>query len=275
MLRPAMRSPLQPIMHSPLQARRRGSAAAPSFAFEDLFQSSEPGVVFDIHPSMLWQDSARTVAVTADGDPVACIDDTSGNANNALQITAGKRPLYRTDGTLHWLEPDGLDDAAVTATINAGGADKATIFAAIRMVDTGIRMIYELSSAWWMSNGAFSLYQSGSDLIAASHGTTAAIPGHEAAKSASGDTVLVITHDISGDLTTIEANGVAGTPATADQGAGSFGDYSLNLFGRNNTSELPSTARLYSLTVRFAASTAEEKAAARALLAQRSGVTLP
>lgn len=274
MLRPAMRPPLRPIMHSPLQARR-GGGSAHAFAFTDLFAAGEGGIIFDIHPTRLWQDNARTVPVTADGQPAACIDDESGNANHALQVTSGKRPLYRTDGTRHWLEPDGVDDAAVVATMPAGGSDKATVFAAIKLVGTGISMVYETSFAWWQNHGAFALYQSGSTVIAASHGTTAAIPDHEAVTAASGDTVLVVTHDIAGDLTTIEANGVAGTPATGDQGAGVFGNYSLNLFGRNNSAELPSTARLYALVVRFATSTSDEITSARALLAERAGVTLP
>lgn len=127
MLRPAMRPPLRPIMHSPLQARR-GCGSAPAFAFTDLFAAGEGGIIFDIHPSRLWQDSARTVPVTADGQPVGCIDDESGNANHALQVTSGQRPLYKTDGSLRWLEGDGVDDdlivtlpaSMVGLTITAG-----------------------------------------------------------------------------------------------------------------------------------------------------------
>ena len=42
----------------------------------------------------LWQDTAGTVPVAASGDPVGRIDDKSGNLHNALQGTAGERPLY-------------------------------------------------------------------------------------------------------------------------------------------------------------------------------------
>jgi hypothetical protein len=65
-----------------------------------------------------WQDSARTVAVTADSDPVGAIDDASGNGNHLLQATAGRRPLYRTglQNGLPGLTFDGGDDF-LTATI--------------------------------------------------------------------------------------------------------------------------------------------------------------
>jgi hypothetical protein len=62
--------------------------------------------------STLWQDSARTVPVTADGDPVWVMDDKSGSGNHlTMRFGASARPLYKTSGGLHWLEFDGVDDA--------------------------------------------------------------------------------------------------------------------------------------------------------------------
>lgn len=58
----------------------------------------------------LWQDTAGTVPVTADGQSVARMDDKSGNGLHAVQATASKRPAYRTDGALHWLQFDDVDD---------------------------------------------------------------------------------------------------------------------------------------------------------------------
>ena len=48
--------------------------------------------------------------VTADGDPVGLMIDQSGNGNHATQSVSGRRPVYRTDGVLHFLEFDGIDD---------------------------------------------------------------------------------------------------------------------------------------------------------------------
>ena len=60
--------------------------------------------------STLWQDTAGTSPVTADGQSVARIDDKSGNGRHMIQGTAANRPLYKTDGTLHWLLFDGVND---------------------------------------------------------------------------------------------------------------------------------------------------------------------
>jgi hypothetical protein len=60
--------------------------------------------------STLWQDTAGTTPVTADGQSVARIDDKSGNGRHMIQGTAAARPLYKTAGGLHWLLFDGVDD---------------------------------------------------------------------------------------------------------------------------------------------------------------------
>ena len=44
----------------------------------------------------LFTDSARTTAVTADGDAIGSISDKSGNNYHQLQATAGNRPIYKT-----------------------------------------------------------------------------------------------------------------------------------------------------------------------------------
>jgi len=76
-----------------------------------LYQNNEQGAWYD--PSdltTLYQDSAGTTPVAADGDPVGLMLDKSGNGNHASQSTSASRPIYRTDGALHWLESDGVDD---------------------------------------------------------------------------------------------------------------------------------------------------------------------
>ena len=73
------------------------------------------GLVLHYDPadiSTLFQDSAGTTPVTADGDPVARINDVTGSGVNLDDpINDAGRPTYRTDGTLHWLELDGVDDS--------------------------------------------------------------------------------------------------------------------------------------------------------------------
>lgn len=52
--------------------------------------------------STLYQDSAGTTPVTADGDPVGLVQDKSGNGLDAT-ASGSARPTYKTDGTYHWL----------------------------------------------------------------------------------------------------------------------------------------------------------------------------
>lgn len=95
----------------------------PSFAFKtfgfgssefsplDLFAGGKQGVWYDpSDKSTLFQDVAGTVPVTKDGDPVALMRDKSGNSNHATQTVSTSRPIYKTDGVLHWLQFDGIDD---------------------------------------------------------------------------------------------------------------------------------------------------------------------
>ena len=76
-----------------------------------LFREGQQGAWYDPSDlSTLFQDSAGTIPVTTDGDPVGLMLDKSGNDNHASQSTPAAKPTYRTDGTLHWLEFDGVDD---------------------------------------------------------------------------------------------------------------------------------------------------------------------
>lgn len=75
-----------------------------------LFAQGQQGVWYEPKPQYLFQDAAGTVPVTADGDPVGMMLDLSGNGNHATQSASARRPIYRTDGALHWLATDGADD---------------------------------------------------------------------------------------------------------------------------------------------------------------------
>lgn len=56
--------------------------------------------------STLFQDTAGTVPVTANGQTVARVNDSSGSSNGYMFARAGSF-TYQTDGTLHWLAPSG------------------------------------------------------------------------------------------------------------------------------------------------------------------------
>ena len=104
-----------------------------------LFSAGEQGAFYIPRPVVngtqaLFQDDAGTDPVTADGDPVGRMLDQSGNGNHATQSVSGSRPVYRTDGTLHWLQGNGsnqyLESQAygrpVTAIVAAKHTDNDT-----------------------------------------------------------------------------------------------------------------------------------------------------
>lgn len=81
-----------------------------------LFDDNQYGVWFDPSDiSTLFQDVAGTIPVTTDGQPVALMLDKSGNDFHAKQTNNSYRPLYKTNGNLHWLQFDGSNDHLIIA----------------------------------------------------------------------------------------------------------------------------------------------------------------
>lgn len=83
--------------------------------------------------STLFQDSAGTTPVTADGDPVGKMLDKSGNGNHLTQATAGSRPLYKTSGGLSWLLFDGVDDYLIGGDVLDLGSNGYFASIAVRL----------------------------------------------------------------------------------------------------------------------------------------------
>lgn len=115
-----------------LNMLRDGGVYNPQF----LFDGGVNGALYDVSVlSSMFQDAAGTIPVTADGEPVGLIKDLSGNGNHASQATATARPVYRTDGTYHWLESDGVDDKLVTGNIDLTSTDELHLSAAIGVLE--------------------------------------------------------------------------------------------------------------------------------------------
>jgi hypothetical protein len=93
--------------------------------------SLSPSAWYDFSDlSTLFQDTAATSPVTADGQSVARVNDKSGNGRHLTQATAGFRPLYKTSGGLSWLESDGVDDVLKPATqFMTGSATASAVYA--------------------------------------------------------------------------------------------------------------------------------------------------
>ena len=117
-----MSSLVRPLVSSLRRSLKGRGLDALSELINELFGASEQGAIYIPRPIVLgaqslFQDAAGTVPVTADGDPVGKMIDQSGNANHATQSVSGSRPVYRTDGVLHWLQFDGADDRLNTSDL--------------------------------------------------------------------------------------------------------------------------------------------------------------
>ena len=165
-LNPILQPILRPIVSTLTTNRGSGSA---SFSPATVFTGGKVGALYDSgkwqntsSPTGLWQDSGRTTPVTALGQPVGAIDDSSGNGFHLLQSTAVNRGTYAgtpstfganlvTNGDFAsgagWTAGSGWTIAAGVAshTGAAGDLDTTVAFAA----NTLYRVTYTVSN--WVS----------------------------------------------------------------------------------------------------------------------------
>jgi len=255
-------------------------AFTPPFSPLDLFASGEQGAWYD--PSDLttmFQDSAGTTPVTADGQPVGLIRDKSGRNNHASQATAAKRPLYKTSGGLHWLQFDGVDDGLSTAAIDFTATDKMSLFSGTKRTT-----VYPQSVVVELNNindgNSFVHFARGTSDNVVQYGVhssgayelqdyTDSPPPSTAVWSAQMDRAAA-----SGNLISIRKNGTAGgSNSRADPITGNFMSGPLHVGSRDTA--LSMTGNIYSIIVLGRLATTQEITDTETWVAAKTGVTLP
>ncbi len=100
---------------------------------------------FTVDAGYRFTDSARTVAATADGDPLGGITDRSGKARHLLQAGSPSRPTLRLAyrNGLPVLECDGADDQISTATFAASVAQPYLAFLAFQPRSTNSMFVHD------------------------------------------------------------------------------------------------------------------------------------
>lgn len=202
--------------------------------------------------------------------------------NHRFQTTAAtSRPILRQNATTgaYYLETDGADDWMQTSSIDFTGTDKVTLFAGVRKLsDAGLGTIVELSSNPLTTPGSFMLRTAegaGPNYSARSGGT---IPGGSGAATVAGhaaptSSVLRMLADIGADSLSLSVNNGAHVSASADQGAGTYGNHPAYFFRRGGAS-LPFNGHEYGSICVGRLCTAAEIAAVERQLAQRVGAVL-
>lgn len=236
-----------------------------------LFLAGEKGVVYDLTDKRtLYQDSARTTLVAANGNPIGSVSDLSGNGKHASQGTSTSRPTFQGGATF-----DGVDDWLITASIDFTATDAITVVAGVRKVsDVASASVASLGGG--SSAGTFDLR--GPRSSAANNFSNSCRSGNLSESIAAGFTapisaVLTASMDISSDTNRLRVNGVLSGDPTTDIGAGNFTNNPVYL-GSRNGSTMHFNGLIYRLLVIGRALTTDERAAAEAWAAEGAGIAL-
>jgi hypothetical protein len=207
-----------------------------------LFSSGSQGAWYD--PSdfaTLFQDSAGTTPVTETGQPVGKMLDKSGSGNHATQSIAASRPILQIDSNgKYYLSFDGINDWMVTSSINFSGTDKMSIVAGVRKLNDSALIILEqakgVAGAIYLVGGSDAGGIGYTSLGTGSSAASATLIAKSFTYTGADTAVLVITHDIGNDLSTIRRNKVVGANATGDKGVGNFSNNVVYIGARNGSS---------------------------------------
>lgn len=248
------------------------------FDSASLFAGGDEGILFDrLNPGdgFIFQDSALTTPVTAAGQPVGGIVDRSGNGNDALQATAGFRPLLQQDSNGNWyLDFDGTDDFLSSANIDLSATDELSIFAAVRKdSDAAVGVVTNLNS---INNGSFRMqaphsvgvtsYRHNSKGTLLKSATSTAFP-------AGSNNVLTGLSSVSEGSVTLRVDGNQVDTDTGDQGTGNYSSSSVFIGARSTATEFLN-GRVYGICVLGRTSAAAEIDNIETNLANLSGVIL-
>lgn len=244
---------------------------------KSLFANGEQGFFYDPNDlSTMWQDQAKLLPVTGEGQPVRHILDKSGNNNHAFATSSATRPILRKNATTgaYYLAFDGADDSLVTNNIDFTATDKVSLFAGVRKLGDTAAVLAELSVDSNTTTGNFLLSAPNTSAtytvrfrgtLGGSVNATGYLPPHSA--------VLFAKGSIANKLQVLRVNGVPNTNQFSDMGTGNYSNYPLYI-GRRAGTSLPFNGHLYSLIGIGRLTTDSETAAIEKELAKRTGVTL-
>ena len=242
-----------------------------------LFTGGKQGVWYDpSDKSTLFQDVAGTVPVTKDGDHVALMKDKSGNGNHAVQTVSASRPVYKTDGALHWLEFDGADDSMkITLSKALSLSGELTVATGIKSLATSISMIIEQGANYGTAN-AFYMADHGNSYEYLGRGNRAGTYEDVClVNTGLRNTVIISEQAInSGVAASLSVNNLAPSLSRSTTfGGGGFGTHDIYI-GSRQGSMFMYKGEIHGIVIVDSILSNDSKAGLKNYLATKSGVTL-
>lgn len=258
--------------------RARGAGA---FAPPALFAGGATGAWWDVSDiGTLFQDTARTVPVTASGQAVARVDDKSGNGNHLLQTTVTRRPIYTETGGLKFLQFDGADDCLQAASVTLPAY--ASYFLATRMGVQGMLLEHSADATVIGTKGMYLYGPSAGLRIAVTRGLGGAGAGSGGWAAAAANNWMstddaIVELQFNASVRQHFNNGIAQSlgAVTNNFSVVENATAALNLFARNGGAALPSSGRFYGGIIAADPAGALPYDAIRNWLAIRQGRTYP
>jgi lysophospholipase L1-like esterase len=259
-------------LHQIITGYAQGGGAT-SFNPLTRFAGGKQGILVDLNDlTSLWQDTARTVAVTAVGQTVKGITDKSGNGNHLNNATGW---VLTADGVNNYLQTGGSSRFITSAF--SWGSDKASLFFGVKK-DSGTTSCSMCSfGAVGSQTGSFDLGYFNAAILLYRRGS-GSFGGRAVDTAGNNLTVVGALADLSGTtqatenpfLTIVGAQPTFTEYGAADSGTGNFGTYAFYLGDGQAT--LP--GRIYSFFVVADTSTQSQMDQGSAWCAARNGTTL-
>lgn len=245
----------------------------PAGGLTALFRPGDQGLILDpAARTKLFQDSAGTVAVTAAGQPVGMMADSSACGNHATQATSAKRPTWQQDaGGRDHLAFDGVDDLLATGDVGWGTDTVTVVVAQARLALNS--NVMEMGTSVNGVTGVSIFNTTGAAYRAASRGTVTALAVGAGPYSSPDTAVLTLRASISGDYVEMRRNAVSQAVSADDQGSGTYGTRPVYLGGRANGT-LVFSGRVYGLFVISRLLSDAELALAEGWMATKCGVVM-
>ena len=228
---------------------------------QKLFANNEQGFAYDPNDlTTMWQDQAKLLPVTGEGQPVWHILDKSGNNNHAFATSSATRPILQRNATTgaYYLAFDGVDDRLVTSSFPSMGLATSVFIGSQGSKATTAAVVARGVPGY--------IYQTSGQVVVQSTNNPVKV-------LISGETVITAKYAVGGVGVTLKANNLSSTdPATTERGLNTSNPLAIGAFSANG--EVPYLGRIYSLIGVSRIATDEESIVIEREIAKRLGVTL-